>query len=84
MTSKNTATNYAVRLFHDDNGPCCEHVECSTEKEARAEAARLLGHRTLRGASQWDASDYDVATTVFRFGPHTEQNGYDFVRIERR
>lgn len=50
-----------------------------TLAEARAWAARALGHKTLRGAATWERYQ---GGTVYKFGPRTEHNGYDFVVIE--
>lgn len=50
-----------------------------TPREARRIAARMLGHRTLRGAATWDRYQ---GGTVYQFGPHEEDNGYDFAVIE--
>lgn len=54
-------------------------ASANTMREARRIAARMLGHRTLRGASTWDRYQ---GGTVYQFGPHEEENGYDFVVIE--
>lgn len=50
-----------------------------TLSKARAWAARVLGHKTLRGAATWERSQ---GGTVYQFGPRTDHNGHDFVVIE--
>lgn len=53
--------------------------EHATMREARQAAARMLGHRSLRGASTWDRYQ---GGTVYQFGPRTDDSEYDFVVIE--
>ena len=50
----------------------------TTEQEARRVAARLLAHASLRGASSWPRPD---GGTVWQFGPHREDNGFDYAVI---
>lgn len=55
-----------------------ETATASTEREARRIAARMLGHKSLRGASSWDRYQGGV---VCQFGPRHEDNGYDYAVI---
>lgn len=71
--------SYSIRLYPDQSNHASETATAATEREARRIAARMLGHRTLRGSSQWDRFE---GGTVYQFGPHEEDNGYDFVVIE--
>ena len=73
---------YVIQLFDGGQHPAVHPIATSTaatEREARKEAARLLGHRTLRGAATWDRYQ---GGTVYQFGPRDEDNGYDYVVIE--
>ncbi len=73
---------YIVSVYDGRQHPAVRPIArsvCSTMPEARREAARLLGHRSLRGASTWERYQ---GGTVYQFGPKTEDNEYDFVVIE--
>lgn len=71
--------SYSIRLYPDMSNHAIETATAATEREARRIAAKMLGHKNLRGASQWDRFQ---GGTVYQFGPHTEDNGYDFAVIE--
>lgn len=53
--------------------------EFADMKSARAWAAKMLGHKTLRGASTWDRYQ---GGSVYQFGPRDEDNNYDHAVIE--
>lgn len=73
---------YRVSIYDGGQHPAkypYKSVTCATEREARREAARMLGRSSLRGSSSWERYQ---GGTVFRFGPHDEDNGHDFTVIE--
>lgn len=75
------ATDYTVELYDGTQHPATTPttvVRCATLREARREAARMLGHKNLRGAATWDRPQ---GGAVYQFGPHQEENGYDFAVI---
>lgn len=76
----NTRHMYRVEYYDDEHHDIPDLIEVvADERTARRTAARLLGHRTLRGASSWRRYQ---GGTVFQFGPRTEDNGEPFVVIE--
>ena len=73
---------FTVKLYDGNQHPATHATEtatASTEREARKIAARMLGHKTLRGAASWERYQ---GGTVYQFGPRAEENGYDFAVIE--
>lgn len=74
--------SYTIEVYDGRQHPALrpyrvEHA--TTEREARRIAARMLGHRTLRGASAWDRSQ---GGTVWQFGPRDPlASEFDFVVI---
>ena len=73
---------YHVSVYDGSQHPAIHPYateEHPTGREARRAAARLLGHRSLRGASTWDRYQ---GGTVYQFGPRTEDSEYDFAVIE--
>jgi hypothetical protein len=74
-------SHYTVDLYDGSQHPPqrpVAHAVFDTEREARREAASMLGHETLRGAARWD---HHGGGTVYQFGPGAVENGYDFVVI---
>jgi hypothetical protein len=72
---------YTIELYDGRQHPAvhaCTRSRAATEREANREAARLLGHASLRGASRWDRYQ---GGTVYQFGPHEEDNGYDYAVV---
>lgn len=59
--------------FHPDTTTTAE-----TDREARREAANMLGHKNLRGASSWEHHQGGI---VYQFGPRDEDNEYPFAVI---
>lgn len=73
---------YTVKLYDGTQCPAVHATEtatAATETEARKIAARMLGHKSLRGAATWERYQ---GGTVFQFGPKSEDNGYDYAVIE--
>lgn len=73
---------YTIKLFDGGQQPALHPIEtaiATTERGARAVAARMLGHDSLRGAATWERYQ---GGTVFQFGPREEDNGYDYAVIE--
>jgi hypothetical protein len=72
---------YNVECYDGNQHPAPRPYEietATTEREARRIAARMLGHRTLQGASSWERYQ---GGTVYQFGPRREDNGYDYAVI---
>lgn len=73
--------SWLVEIYDGTQHPAV-HPHTSEEfrslRDARAFAARGLGHASLRGASTWNRYQ---GGTVFQFGPRVEDNGYDFAVI---
>jgi len=69
---------YFVEIYKDQSERRYASAEFKAEREARAWAAKKLGHTSLRGASKWDRYQ---GGTVYQFGPHHEDNGCDFAVI---
>ena len=73
---------YTIERY--DGGQCparhpCRVEYAATEREARRIAARMLGHRTLRGAASWERYQ---GGAVWQFGPRDAgASGFDFVVI---
>ena len=75
---------FTVKLYPGYEHPATRATEtatAATEREARSIAARMLGHKTLRGSASWERYQ---GGTVYQFGPRAEENGYDFVVIEAK
>lgn len=70
---------YKIAVYEDCQDHPYRTATATTEREARKIAAKFLGASTLRGSSTWPRYQ---GGTVFQFGPHEEDNGYDFVVIE--
>ncbi len=74
---------YRIELYDGSQQPANRAMStqtCGSESEARKVAAKMLGHRSLRGAATWDRYQ---GGTVYQFGPRSElmDNDYDFVVI---
>lgn len=72
---------YTICIYDGGQHPAVHPYQterAATLREARRLAARGLGHQSLRGAATWDRYQ---GGTVYQFGPHTEDNGYDFAVI---
>lgn len=67
---------YQVEVYEDDR--CVASTRATTEREARRAAARMLGRRSLRGASQWESRRGGVA---YQFGPRREGTAYPIAVI---
>lgn len=66
--------------YEDDNDSRGRLVASSVpEREARAAAARSLGHKNLRGAGFWAS----VSGTVYHFGPRTQDGDYPTAEVRR-
>ena len=75
------STTYRIECYDGTQHPALHPdttAEASTEREARRIAARMLGHRTLRGASSWESWQGGI---VYRFGPRAEDSEYDYAVI---
>lgn len=75
------AQTYRIERYDGGQYPAvhpCQTATAVTRTEARRIAARMLGHRTLRGAASWERYQ---GGTVYQFGPHAEDNGYDYAVI---
>lgn len=62
-------SDYTIEVYNGREHPAVHPVRtahAATEREARRIAARMLGHASLRGASQWDRYQ---GGTVYQFGP---------------
>lgn len=73
---------YRIELYDGGQHPAIHPTETATAetyRDARRIAARMLGHRTLRGAASWQEQGGDG----WQFGPHEEDNGYDYAVILR-
>lgn len=74
-------TKYRIEQYDGSLRPAThpDRVEyAADERAARRIAAAMLGHRTLRGAAQWERYQ---GGTVYQFGPRVEDNGYDFAVV---
>lgn len=72
---------FTVKLYDGTQHPAVHPIEsatAATESEARKIAARMLGHKSLRGAATWERHQ---GGTVYQFGPKQEDNGYDYAVI---
>lgn len=76
-----TTMKYRIECYDGSLHPAThpDRVEHAADaRTARRIAAAMLGHSSLRGASQWERYQ---GGTVYQFGPRTEDNGYDFAVI---
>ncbi len=77
------SADYIVELYNGREHPAVHPVRtahAATEREARRIAARMLGHSSLRGASQWGRYQ---GGTVYQFGPRVEDSEYDYAVIQQ-
>lgn len=73
--------NYIIEVYKGPPFPGnrpyrVEHA--ATHRDARHIAARMLGHRTLRGANRWERYE---GGPIWLFGPRYEESGFDYVTI---
>lgn len=69
---------FTIRVYKHDAEHAFDTEHHASARDARRAAARLLGHRSLRGASSWAHPHGGV---VYQFGPRTEDNDHDFVVV---
>jgi len=76
-----TTHTYRIECYDGSQHPAVHPYVTSSAaslREARRIAARMLGHQSLRGAASWDRYQ---GGTVYQFGPHSSENGYDYAVI---